>query len=137
MQKKVLWIWFAYIFTGQLPHKHKIVIAGNHELSFDHTFTHPFQKLSNPNDRDRRLHTGNCYIIIFFHKEIDTIFCFCLRLVNTGRNTNAGQFKRATHGCRSNRKCSTVFNQLHILTRRTNRIIWIENLWYSLATGIL
>ncbi|XP_055625098.1 UPF0046 protein C25E10.12 [Toxorhynchites rutilus septentrionalis] len=27
----------------KLPHKHKLVIAGNHELSFDHTFTHPFQ----------------------------------------------------------------------------------------------
>jgi hypothetical protein len=24
---------------GRLPHKHKIVIAGNHELSFDPTFT--------------------------------------------------------------------------------------------------
>lgn len=30
----------------KLPHKHKLVIAGNHELSFDHTFTHPFQNAS-------------------------------------------------------------------------------------------
>lgn len=29
-------------WVGSLPHKHKIVIAGNHELSFDETFTHPF-----------------------------------------------------------------------------------------------
>lgn len=31
-------------WIGALPHRHKIVIAGNHELSFDRTFTHPFQK---------------------------------------------------------------------------------------------
>lgn len=30
----------SYI-AGKLPHKYKIVIAGNHELSFDPTFTHP------------------------------------------------------------------------------------------------
>jgi predicted phosphohydrolase len=29
-------------WIGKLPHKYKIVIAGNHELSFDKTFTHPF-----------------------------------------------------------------------------------------------
>ncbi|XP_076622525.1 metallophosphoesterase domain-containing protein 1 [Colletes latitarsis] len=29
-------------WIGNLPHKNKIVIAGNHELSFDSTFTHPF-----------------------------------------------------------------------------------------------
>lgn len=28
-------------FLETLPHKHKLVIAGNHELSFDSTFTHP------------------------------------------------------------------------------------------------
>ncbi|XKL69228.1 hypothetical protein PGB90_006997 [Kerria lacca] len=28
----------------KLPHKYKIVIAGNHELSFDPTFTHPLTK---------------------------------------------------------------------------------------------
>ncbi|KAL1130881.1 hypothetical protein AAG570_012122 [Ranatra chinensis] len=28
-------------WLGRLPHKCKIVIAGNHELSFDNTFTHP------------------------------------------------------------------------------------------------
>lgn len=33
-------------WLGTLPHKHKIVIAGNHELSFDGTFTHPFQAKS-------------------------------------------------------------------------------------------
>lgn len=41
-------------WIGDLPHKHKIVIAGNHELSFDQTFTHPFQS----NSHDRR-HAGN------------------------------------------------------------------------------
>lgn len=30
----------------KLPHKYKIVIAGNHELSFDPTFTHTFKKNS-------------------------------------------------------------------------------------------
>lgn len=39
--------------TGNLPHEHKIVIAGNHELSFDPTFTHPFQTTS-----ERTKHTG-------------------------------------------------------------------------------
>jgi predicted phosphohydrolase len=29
-------------WLGTLPHKHKLVIAGNHELSFDPCFTHPF-----------------------------------------------------------------------------------------------
>jgi Calcineurin-like phosphoesterase len=28
-------------WLGELPHKHKLVIAGNHELSFDPSFTHP------------------------------------------------------------------------------------------------
>lgn len=28
-------------WLGRLPHKYKIVIAGNHELSFDPKFTHP------------------------------------------------------------------------------------------------
>lgn len=31
---------------GKLPHKHKIVIAGNHELSFDRSFTHPLRKVA-------------------------------------------------------------------------------------------
>lgn len=48
----------CFHFAGLLPHKHKLVIAGNHELSFDHTFTHPFQKLANSAESDRRLHTG-------------------------------------------------------------------------------
>lgn len=30
-------------WLGQLPHKHKVVIAGNHELSFDPNFTHPLK----------------------------------------------------------------------------------------------
>lgn len=38
-----------------MPHKHKIVIAGNHELSFDPTFTHPFTMQTS---RDRQKHTG-------------------------------------------------------------------------------
>lgn len=43
------------VFTGNLPHKHKIVIAGNHELSFDPTFTHPF---SVHTSGDHQKHTG-------------------------------------------------------------------------------
>lgn len=31
-------------FLGQLPHEHKLVIAGNHELSFDPSFTHPLTR---------------------------------------------------------------------------------------------
>lgn len=31
-------------FLGQLPHEHKLVIAGNHELSFDPSFTHPLSR---------------------------------------------------------------------------------------------
>lgn len=42
-------------FVGSLPHKHKLVIAGNHELSFDPTFTHPFQSKSGT----RSKHAGN------------------------------------------------------------------------------
>jgi len=33
-------IFFSF-FLGRLPHKHKLVIAGNHELSFDKSMTHP------------------------------------------------------------------------------------------------
>lgn len=44
-----------YPFLGNLPHKHKIVIAGNHELSFDSTFTHPFSRHTTG---DRHKHTG-------------------------------------------------------------------------------
>ncbi|XP_077302197.1 metallophosphoesterase domain-containing protein 1 isoform X2 [Arctopsyche grandis] len=32
-------------WLGKLPHKHKIVIAGNHELSFDKNFTHPLKNV--------------------------------------------------------------------------------------------
>lgn len=53
----LIWLFF-FSSSGQLPHKHKLVIAGNHELSFDQTFTHPFQNLSSGADKDRRLHTG-------------------------------------------------------------------------------
>lgn len=42
-------------WLGHLEHKHKIVIAGNHELSFDPTFTHPF---SMHTSGDRQKHTG-------------------------------------------------------------------------------
>lgn len=31
------------MFAGKLPHRYKIVIAGNHEISFDRTFTNQFQ----------------------------------------------------------------------------------------------
>lgn len=41
-------------WIGKLPHKHKLVIAGNHELSFDSTFTHPFQNIAS----DCGKHTG-------------------------------------------------------------------------------
>ncbi|XP_012279362.1 metallophosphoesterase domain-containing protein 1 isoform X2 [Orussus abietinus] len=41
-------------WIGNLSHKHKIVIAGNHELSFDPTFTHPFSTQSS----GRQKHTG-------------------------------------------------------------------------------
>lgn len=58
-----------FIIPGLLPHKHKLVIAGNHELSFDHTFTHPFQKLGNTGESDRRLHTGTHTI----HRNMTTI----------------------------------------------------------------
>lgn len=34
---------FKTTFVGSLPHKHKIVIAGNHELSFDEKFTNIFK----------------------------------------------------------------------------------------------
>lgn len=47
-------------WIGTLPHKHKLVIAGNHELSFDKTFTHPFQ--SKPSGGERSSHTGRSII---------------------------------------------------------------------------
>lgn len=41
-------------WLGELPHKYKVVIAGNHELSFDPTFIHIFKKHSEHTSR----HTG-------------------------------------------------------------------------------
>ncbi|KAL1456244.1 hypothetical protein WDU94_000989 [Cyamophila willieti] len=43
-------------WIGNLPHKHKLVIAGNHELSFDPSFTHP---LSNCRSPSRTMHLIN------------------------------------------------------------------------------
>lgn len=43
-------------WIGLLPHKHKLVIAGNHELSFDQTFTNPLHESSVTSDRC--VHTG-------------------------------------------------------------------------------
>lgn len=45
-QRKENSILILRLIAGKLPHKHKLVIAGNHELSFDPTFTHPFKHLS-------------------------------------------------------------------------------------------
>lgn len=28
-------MWILLFFSGRLPHKHKIVIAGNHDITFD------------------------------------------------------------------------------------------------------
>uniref|UniRef100_A0A1A9ZKL1 Calcineurin-like phosphoesterase domain-containing protein n=1 Tax=Glossina pallidipes TaxID=7398 RepID=A0A1A9ZKL1_GLOPL len=42
-------------WIGTLPHRYKIVIAGNHELSFDQSFTHPFQSQTHT---ERTKHTG-------------------------------------------------------------------------------
>lgn len=33
----------GHIFVGMLPHKHKIIIAGNHELSLDKKFSEKFK----------------------------------------------------------------------------------------------
>lgn len=43
--------------TGTLPHQYKIVIAGNHELSFDWNFTNPFKAST-----ERTKHTGAALI---------------------------------------------------------------------------
>lgn len=47
--------YYNHFSLGNLPHKYKLVIAGNHELSFDNTFTHPFQS---KHSADRCVHTG-------------------------------------------------------------------------------
>lgn len=44
-------------WLGRLPHKHKVVIAGNHELSFDRSFTHPLSR--SPGDHER----GGAHIV--------------------------------------------------------------------------
>lgn len=45
-------------WLGRLPHKYKVVIAGNHELSFDSSFTHPFETTELSADNERTRHTG-------------------------------------------------------------------------------
>ncbi|XP_025832263.1 UPF0046 protein C25E10.12 [Agrilus planipennis] len=51
-------------WLGSLPHKHKIVIAGNHELSFDPSFVHIFKKTYDHCSR----HAGS-----IFEEEIPTL----------------------------------------------------------------
>lgn len=78
----------ADISPGLLPHKHKLVIAGNHELSFDHTFTHPFQKLANAGEGDRRLHTGmpegEELLLIALHAAIHCMYIQLVQLPISG-----------------------------------------------------
>lgn len=57
-------------WIGELPHKHKIVIAGNHELSFDKTFTHPFQN----NSHDRRHNGDFIYKYMLMHYQVILFF---------------------------------------------------------------
>lgn len=45
-------------FLETLPHKHKLVIAGNHELSFDSKFTHPMQDATTAGGRSKHGDTG-------------------------------------------------------------------------------
>ncbi|XP_071057439.1 metallophosphoesterase domain-containing protein 1 [Onthophagus taurus] len=42
-------------WIGTLPHKHKIVISGNHELSFDPKFIDVFKKKFEPSSRHREI----------------------------------------------------------------------------------
>ena len=45
--------------AGTLPHKHKIVICGNHELSFDPKFVDLFKKHEQPSSRHADLALDN------------------------------------------------------------------------------
>lgn len=42
-------------WLSALPHKYKIVVAGNHELTLDTTFTHPFDKSNEKESRAERV----------------------------------------------------------------------------------
>lgn len=44
---------FIFLSKGRLPHKYKIVIAGNHELSFDDNFTYPLSPRPVHDSKDR------------------------------------------------------------------------------------
>lgn len=56
-------------FLESLPHAHKLVIAGNHELSFDATFTHPMQEATSRGGRCK--HGGDAGVSIL--DEIPTL----------------------------------------------------------------
>lgn len=71
-------------WVGQLPHRHKIVIAGNHELSFDTTFTHPFQSKN-----DRVNHRGGGSSIL---DEIPTLGNAKENLENAIQTQNIRQY---------------------------------------------
>ena len=69
--KKIIEInWFDFCYlSGSLPHKHKIVIAGNHELSFDTRFTGD-DKVTSKHSNHKSAHTGMIYYFVFFENLI-------------------------------------------------------------------
>ena len=64
---------------GTLPHKHKIVIAGNHELSFDQEFRN--KMLKNAQDSQNCSEEGGA-------SQIDLQTPFSPRMVYCGRRGN-------------------------------------------------
>lgn len=76
-------------WLGQLPHAHKIVIAGNHEISFDPTMTHSENSLSSlqfKNDQMRRIaqqEDNKKYLTNCTYLEDSMTECYGLKIYGT------------------------------------------------------
>lgn len=56
-------------FLGELSHKHKIVVAGNHELSFDLSFVHLFKQSSLSSSKNSDSPEENAIPTLGMHKD--------------------------------------------------------------------
>lgn len=59
------------------------------------------------------------------------------RNVHPRRYSHLRQYKRMPRRSGPSGKCPTVPHQLYVFAGRADRIVWFENLWHPMATGIL
>ena len=93
-------------WLGTLPHKHKIVIAGNHELSFDQEFRNKMQK-SAQQDCQNSSEEGGA-------SQIDLQTPFSPRMVYCGRRGNDAHSAFSASGKLFKEKCGALNLFFHL-----------------------